>query len=106
MKYTCPDCGKTYTLNYCDDCKKIIESPTDKSSRNAMLTWGIITMVVGGLFGFISTIALAAQGSLAWIYTLFIGIGSIGFGFLLLGISAIVDRLNTIIKLMKENKNG
>lgn len=104
MKYTCPTCGKTYDANYCDECKKVIAVPTDNSSKNAMLIWGIIIAVLGAfaiLVGFIPMI----MGNLSGIYTLAAGVALGSFGLILLGISAVVDRLNTIIKLMKEKTN-
>lgn len=101
MKYTCPTCGKIYDVNYCDECKKIIELPTDNSGKNAMRIWGIIIAVLGVLgilIGFIPMI----QGQLSGIIWFSSGIALGSFGLILLGISAVVDRLNTIIKLMKE----
>lgn len=103
MKYTCQTCGKQYDVNYCDECKKIIEPPTDNAGKNAIQVWGIIILVFG-LIGVFISILLALQNSFIWAYLLSFGAFLSVFGLLLLGISAVVDRLNTIIKLMKEDK--
>ncbi len=76
----------------------------DNSSKNAMSLWGLIILVFGGLTGFVITMVLSTDGGIAWIYGVFIIIGTVMLGLILLGISAVVDRLNTIIKLLKENK--
>lgn len=101
MKYTCPTCGKTYDVNYCDECKKIIQLPTDNSGKNAMQIWGIIIVVLGGL-GILYGIMPMMSGDLSGMIWFAAGIALGSFGLVLLGISAVVDRLNTIIKLMKE----
>lgn len=100
MKYTCPICGKKYDVNYCDECKKIIELPNDNSGKNAMLIWGIIVVALGALAAFGGLISLPSGA-----IVLSAGIAVVSFGLILLGISAIVDRLNTIIKEMKKKQN-
>ncbi|MDE7194643.1 MAG: hypothetical protein K2O14_11835 [Oscillospiraceae bacterium] len=79
---------------------------SDNSSKNAMSLWGLIILVFGGLTGFVITMILSTDGGSAWIYGVFIMIVTVTLGLILLGISAVVDRLNTIIKLLKENKQG
>lgn len=103
MKYTCPTCGKQYDVNYCDECKKIIELPTDNADNNTIQVWGTIILILG-LIGIFISITLALQKNFVWVYLISFGAFLFVFGLLLLGISAVVDRLNTIIKLMKESK--
>ena len=95
-------CGNTYDVNYCSVCRKIIEPAADHSENNAMKACGISVLTVGLILAVIVTGAVASNGSLAWIYTLSAGICAVFTGIFLLGISAVVDRLNTLIKLMKE----
>ena len=71
-----------------------------------MSLWGLIILIFGGLTGFIITMILSTEGGITWIYGVFVIIGTVVLGLILLGISAIVDRLNTIIKLLKENRQG
>lgn len=104
MKYTCPTCGKTYDVNYCDECKKIIELPTDNSGKNAMLICGIIISALG-ILGILGGIMPMISGDLSGTIWFAAGIALGSFGLILMGISAVVDRLNTIIKLMKEKTN-
>lgn len=101
MKYTCPTCGKSYDVNYCDECKKLIELPSDISGKNAMLTWGIIIISIGAVAAFVG-IAMMAENNLFGIYPLSGGVMFLITGIILLGISAVVTRLNAIIRLMKE----
>ena len=103
MKYICPTCGKAYDVNYCDECKKIIELPDNNSGKNTIQVWGIVVTVLGCL-GVLYGVPMMFQNNLSGIYWFSAGIAFALFGLLLLGISAIVDRLNTIIKLMKEKK--
>lgn len=101
MKYICPTCGKSYDVNYCDECKKLIELPNDISAKNAMLIWGIIMISFGflGVFVGISTLIGANAFGVYWIM---VGVMLAVTGIILLGISAVVARLNAIIRLMKE----
>ena len=103
MKYTCPTCGKICDTNYCDNCKKPIQMIPDNSGKNAMQIWGIIIAALGAAATLIG-LMLMVTGNISGIYALAAGIALGSFGLVLLGISAVVDRLNTIIKLMKEKQ--
>ncbi len=77
---------------------------TDISTKNATLIWGVIFMVISFLLLLIGgTEAINRNGS--WIYYVYIGASLLLISFILLGIGAVVERLNAIIKLMNDNKN-
>lgn len=101
MKYTCPTCGKTYDTNYCEECKKVIAQSADNSNKNAMTAWGVVFTVLGAL-GVLVSLMLMFSGNIGDIYILAGALALVMFGLVLLGISAVVDRLNTIIKMLKE----
>ena len=103
MIFYCPTCGNHYNTNFCGKCKKTTEPIANNTSKNAMLTWGIIILIIGIICALIS-IPMALQNNLIWVYLLLGGASLALFGLVLLGISAVVDRLNTIIWLMKNNK--
>lgn len=105
MIFYCPTCGNHYNTNFCEKCKKTIEPASNNTSKNAMLTWGLIILIIGLVCAFISIpMGLALQNNLVWIFILAAGVILSLFGLVLLGISAIVDRLNTIIWLIKNDK--
>lgn len=76
---------------------------TDNSSKNAMKFWGIFILISGVIIGIEVTRRFSEDGG-AGIYGIFVIMGAVMLGMLLWGIGEIVDRLNTIIKLMKKSK--
>ena len=76
----------------------------DNSGKNAMIIWGALILAIGGIIGLTISYNSMLAGNATWVIGLSITISSVVLGLILLGIGAIVDRLNTIINLLKENK--
>ena len=97
MKYKCPTCGKTYSKNYCDECKKAI--PVGKENNNPTETVGMIILIIGLLLVFLAIV----RNTQDRVYIIAGGVSLALVAAVLLGISAVVGRLNIIIKMMQEN---
>ncbi len=104
MIYKCPSCGNLSRSDYCESCKEYTEPQADNSHSNAMTVWGFIVLGIG-ICCLIAGVLFLLQDSQMWGYALSFGVAFTLFGLPLLGISAIVDRLNTIIRLLKKNKS-
>ena len=76
---------------------------TDNSSKNAMKFWSIFILISGVIVGIEITRRFSEDDG-AGIYGIFVIMGAVMLGMLLCGIGEIVDRLNTIIKLIKKSK--
>lgn len=80
----------------------------DITKKNASLTWGILILVIGGTIGLMCSLqsAITSHNDGAWIYwIIYLAVPSVIIGSLLMGIGAIVARLNEIIKLLSDKNN-
>lgn len=75
----------------------------NNSDKNGTFAFGILVLLLGVVCVLAGLVLMVANLSF-WIIVLSVGLALSVTGGLLLGISAIVDRLNTIIKLMEQNR--
>lgn len=84
------------------------KATADVAKKNASLLWGILILVIGGAIGLMCGFqgALQSHNDGTWIYwIIYLTVPSVIIGALLMGIGAIVARLNEIIKLLREKNN-
>lgn len=79
---------------------------TDITKKNASFLWGMLILLVGGIIGIVGALSglLDSRNDGTWIFYIeFLAIPSVIVGVLLLGISAVVDRLNEVIKQLRDS---